>query len=631
MTERADVFVSYKAEDRARLAPLVEALEHDGLSVWWDARIGGGANWREEIEKQLDLARCVLVAWSNRSVAPEGHFVRDEAARAMRLGTYLPVQIDRVEPPLGFGEIQALSLVGWKGQRSDRRLEAVIEAVRARLAGAAPVVRIPLAARVSRRAVVGAAAGAGAIAAAGGWLAFRPRPAAARRIAVMPFANLSNDPEQAYFSEGIAEELRSALSRIGLEVVGRASSAAVQALDTRAAARRLRAAHLLTGSIRRSPRMIRIAAQLVDGKDGVERWAQSYDRAPGDSIAIQTDIAANVARALSIALGREGRAALTMGSTNDSLAQDLVFRSRQALVTAVEPAEFEQALDLAESAITRDPRYADAHVQRSLVLTATAESSPGDSAAVLRQLAEAEAAARHALSIAPRLGAAHAALARIAHNRLDLAGLLRETEIALALSPDSPAVLLEAATIMATLGRGAEGLRLAQRLIALDGLNARAFARLSLVMFLLRRYRQTIEAVNRANAIAPGNPARNAIAGDAWQLLGAPDKARVEYARMPPDDYLRLTGEGILAARAGDRTGARQAMARLVEHHGDGIAFQLAVIRAQLGDRDAAFALLDQALARKDPGLVGLKTDPFLDPLRSDPRYAKLVASLRFP
>src|SRR5207248_11175527 len=116
-----DVFISYKAEDRPRVRPLVEALEAEGLAVWWDARVGGGEAWRESIEQQLDAARCVIVVWSKRSTGPEGRFVRDEASRATRRRTYLPVRIDKVEPPLGFGETQALNLSGWKGDRSDPR------------------------------------------------------------------------------------------------------------------------------------------------------------------------------------------------------------------------------------------------------------------------------------------------------------------------------------------------------------------------------------------------------------------------------------------------------------------------------------------------------------------------------
>src|SRR4051812_17937858 len=101
-----DIFISYKAEDRARVRPLVDALMADGLSVWWDAHIGAGEDWRESIAANLDEARCVIVVWSKRSVGPDGRFVRDEAARAMKRHAYLPVTIDKVDPPLGFGETQ---------------------------------------------------------------------------------------------------------------------------------------------------------------------------------------------------------------------------------------------------------------------------------------------------------------------------------------------------------------------------------------------------------------------------------------------------------------------------------------------------------------------------------------------
>ena len=120
----SDVFISYKAEDRKRIQPLVQALQADGYSVWWDEHIGTGDEWRQTIEKQLDSAKCVLVVWSKRSVGPDGNFVRDEAARAQKRHVYVPVLIDSVNPPLGFGESQAASLRGWKGDRSARRRRA---------------------------------------------------------------------------------------------------------------------------------------------------------------------------------------------------------------------------------------------------------------------------------------------------------------------------------------------------------------------------------------------------------------------------------------------------------------------------------------------------------------------------
>ncbi|MGH6730021.1 MAG: toll/interleukin-1 receptor domain-containing protein, partial [Sphingomicrobium sp.] len=131
----SDVFISYKAEDRARVRPLVEALETDGLSVWWDAHVGGGEEWRDSIQQHLDEAKCVIVIWSKRSIGPEGHFVRDEASRAQRRHAYLPVRIDKVDPPLGFGETQAIPLAGWKGDRSDLRYQAILAAATAIVSG----------------------------------------------------------------------------------------------------------------------------------------------------------------------------------------------------------------------------------------------------------------------------------------------------------------------------------------------------------------------------------------------------------------------------------------------------------------------------------------------------------------
>ena len=167
-----DVFLSYKAEDLPRVEPLVAALEADGLSVWWDARLSAGSEWREDIQEQLDAAGCVVVVWSKRSVGPEGRFVRDEASRAQRRGAYLPVRIDKVEPPLGFGELQVISLLGWKGERSDARYHRLLSAVHATIAGepARPAAAVGASGpAVSRRAALvgGGALAAGAAAVAG--------------------------------------------------------------------------------------------------------------------------------------------------------------------------------------------------------------------------------------------------------------------------------------------------------------------------------------------------------------------------------------------------------------------------------------------------------------------------------
>src|SRR5690242_15215582 len=184
----SDIFVSYKAEDRRRVEPLVRALEADGFTIWWDAQIAGGAEWREDIQEHLDSARCVLVVWSKRSVGREGRFVRDEASRAQRHGTYLPVRIDRIEPPLGFGEIHAIALQGWKGRHESPAYQSLLAAIRAVMSGEAPQIAADHSGPVSRRSVlIGGGATAAAVAAVGGWVLLKPRKATAASIAVLPF------------------------------------------------------------------------------------------------------------------------------------------------------------------------------------------------------------------------------------------------------------------------------------------------------------------------------------------------------------------------------------------------------------------------------------------------------------
>lgn len=627
----ADIFVSYKAEDRPRVKPLVDALEADGFSVWWDAHIGGGANWRRDIEEHLDAAKCVIVAWTKRSIGPEGEFVRDEAGRARRHGTYLPVFFDAVEPPLGFGEVQALSLKGWKGDRLDSRYMMVTNAVRTRVGGerigSRPVNPTPVA---SRRALLIGGAGALAVTGAGGWFLLKPGAADAKRIAVLPFANLSGEQDQVYFSEGIAEELRSALSRVGMEVIGRTSSDAVKDLDTRAAAAKLGVSNVLTGSVRRSPEMIRINAQLVSGKDGVERWAQTYDRAPGDAIKIQTDIAENVARALSIALGQAARATLTLGGTADSVAQDLVLQSRKLRLENNSAEANRKGLTLADEAVARDPNYAVGYLERASNLTGLAVNFATDPAEIASQLALASQAANRALTIAPGLGSAHGVSARLDAGRLIFSGALKHLKRALALSPEDPDVLEIATRLLGYFGNGPEALRLADRFIMLDPLNSTAYRRKSEVLYVLRRYAQSVEVGRKAIGLRSASGVR-IWTGNSLLLIGRPRDALAEYAAMPANDPFRLTGEALVAARTGDPAGAGRLIGKMRKQYGAAWSYQYAQIQTQLGDKAQAFAELDNAILFKDPGLIYLKADPFLDPIRADPRYATLLSRLNFP
>lgn len=631
----SDVFVSYKAEDRRRVKPLVEALEADGYSVWWDEQIGGGSAWRQAIETELNSAKCVVVAWSRRSVGQEGTFVQDEATRAQRRRVYVPVLIDKVHLPLGFGETQALPLTGWKGDRSDPRYQAVLAAVRRMTgegaAGSAPqfVARSP----VSRRAVlVGGGVAAAAAAGLGGWMVFKPGSAAAAdRIAVLPFANLSGDPAQQYFSDGIAEELRSALGRLAaLKVVGRTSSEAVRDEDAQTAARRLDVPHVLTGSVRRSPATIRVSAQLIDGDTGMERWSDSYDRPPGDAIKIQTDIAENVARALSVALGTAAKAALTVGGTNNPKAQNLLLQG--AAVKGQETREgLERRIELIDAAIALDPNYAHAYGQKAILVLALFNAFSSDSQELARGRGEALSYASKAVSIAPNLPIAHGALAEIHRSNLDLKAAYAEYQRVFELESGNPDALRSYSRFVSAMGAHSKAIELANEALALDSLNAASYRTRASALFGARRYKDALDGLEEFRRKSPQLSRFAVLRGYGLTMLGRTEEARKAYAEGAEDDLFRLTGEAVLAARTGDPATALKRMGKINQLYGDAASYQYAEIHAQLGNVDQAFEALDRAWEIKDPGLLWAKTDPTLDPLRADRRFAALIDKIGFP
>jgi TolB-like protein len=628
----SDVFVSYKAEDRKRVRPLVDALEADGLSVWWDAQIGGGDEWRRSIERELDAAKCVLVIWSKRSTAPEGRFVRDEASRAMERGVYLPVRIDNVRLPLGFGETQALSLAGWKGSRDDGRYQAVLAAARAITQGELHAHQAHhFESSISRRGVLAGGAAAAAAAGVGGWFLLKPGSAeASSSIAVLPFANLSSDPGQLYFSDGLAEELRSALARAGLQVVGRTSSEAVKNADAETAARELGVGNILTGSVRRSPSTIRVSAQLIKGSNGLERWSQDYDRKPGDELTIQSDIAGNVAQALSVTLGRAAKAALTVGGTSNAAAQDLYLKARAQLRTGDSEASYRQVIGLLDSAITLDPKFAEAFAWKSLAInfmTGSIASPSGFDAGY----AQAVDAAKRSIALAPGLAVGHVALATAFEFQLNLPGALYEYRKADALPNVEVSSQLQEVIFLARIGASAAALDLARRLQKQDPLNAAAYGREAYVLAYSKRYADAIPPARRAGQLAPAISRTHTLLGLCLLQLGRTADAQAEYSKASRDDIYRLTGESILSYRQGNRAAADQSLQQAQRVFGDSASYQYAEIYAQRGDLEPAFAALNRAWTVHDPGLTTLRVDPFLDPLRGDPRFAELERKLNFP
>jgi len=629
----ADVFVSYKAEDRRRIEPLVRALESDGLSVWWDAHIGGGDHWRETILKNLQSAPCVLVVWSKRSIGTEGEFVQDEATRAKRLGSYLPVCIDKVNPPLGFGEMQALTLQGWKGNAADTRYEAVLDAIRHRLGHEAGGNRSERAKGVSRRSAMIAGATFAAVAGVGTgtwWLS--TEKAAPTSIAVLPFANLSGDPAQGYFSDGIAEELRSALARIaGLKVVARTSSEAVRNDDAKTAAHKLDVANILTGSVRRSASVIRISTQLVDGRDGTERWSQDYDRPAGDALQIQSDIATRVASALALQLTPAVGGRLTAGGTSNAEAHDAFLKGLAFRMAEHTADNMNSAVALFDVAIRLDPHYAEAYALKAQALAELSSGFSSSGTEMRKLLADAQASADRALELSPNLPSAHTALGAVASSEINFAAAFNEFRDAAIAATGDPVALQSYGFFLGQIGFATEAHKIAKQLIVLDPLNARSYVPDAQAFYASRDFTHAVAASRKLLSLQPGAPPALALLGDALQNLHRFDEAREAYQQIPASDLFRLTSEGILDERLGNHAESKRALDAIQQTSGIAASYQLAQLHAERGESDLAFSALNDALALPDPGLITLLVDPFLDPIRSDPRFPTVRKRINFP
>ena len=622
----SDIFVSYKAEDRRRVEPLVRALETDGFSLWWDTQIAAGAEWREDIQEHLDSARCVLVVWSKRSVGREGRFVRDEASRAQRLGTYLPVRIDRVEPPLGFGEIHAIALQGWKGKRDGPAYQSLLAAIRAVMSGEAPQIAVDHGASVSRRSVlIGGSATAAALAAVGVWALLKPHKAAAASIAVLPFANLSGDPRQDYFSAGLAEELRSSLSLLqGLKVAGRISSEAVRNQDAATAARRLRVANILTGSVRRGPGMVRVTSQLIDGSNGLEKWSASYDRPEGNVLAIQSDIAQNVVAALSVELGSAGVKALTVGGSTDAEAHDLYLRATTQVQNDDSEASLKEANALLEAALAKDPQFAKAYAAKSRNLSYLADigHTPKETA---EGYSNAVAAGRRAISLAPRLPDGYAAVADALYGQRKIAGAMKQIEMGSSFAPNDLQLLQSAVIAFVAGGQTRRAVDYANRMIDIDPLNPLSHRRRYYALFYDRQYDACIAEAQQTLKLAPGLALPPYFIALSLIMKRQPKEAQRYLEMLPSDLTVRLAGEAIVAAKLDDRALSDRKLDALRTGYGDAASYQFAEAYAQRGEPGRAFAALERGFKVNDPGLNTLAVDPLFDPIRSDPRFAEMT------
>jgi len=264
----ADIFLSYASEDRDRISPLIDALQAEGWTVWWDRALVAGPSFAEKIQEALDEARCVLVAWSKHSVS--SNWCRDEANEGLERQCLVPLIIDDIRPPIGFRSAQTVFMSGWPQDRTG--LDALIEGVRRALAS-----------------MTSSAASSG------------PKASQELSIAVLPFTNMSSDPELEYFCDGLVEDIIADLAHIPqLLVISRNATFVYKgsAETIRQIAGQLGVNYVLQGSVRRAHSQVRVTATLENARTSRTLWSARFDRDFSDAFTLQDELTGEIVTAL---------------------------------------------------------------------------------------------------------------------------------------------------------------------------------------------------------------------------------------------------------------------------------------------------------------------------------------------
>jgi adenylate cyclase len=298
----ADIFVSYSRHDKALVAPLVAALESEGWSVWWDPQITPGVEFDSLISRELEQARSLVVVWTPTSV--DSRWVRGEARDAADRGVLIPVRFQNARLPLNFRAVHTTDLDQWSGDARGALFRSLCQALETKLGPPKPEVAAPP--------------------------AHRHTPSVS--ICVLPFANMSGDPEQEYFSDGITEDVITDLGKVSaLSIVSRNLSFSFTGAKGGVGeiGRQTKASHVLVGSVRKAGTRVRITAQLISASNEAQVWGERYDRDLNDIFALQDEISKAIVAALKLTLLPEEKRALEQRATTNVKAYKLYLLARQ--------------------------------------------------------------------------------------------------------------------------------------------------------------------------------------------------------------------------------------------------------------------------------------------------------------
>ncbi|MEO6256090.1 MAG: TIR domain-containing protein [Sphingomicrobium sp.] len=572
----ADVFISYARPDEAQAERVAETLRGEGYRVWRDDELPAHRAYAEVIEERLKSAKAVVVLWS--ADAAKSQWVRAEADAARSAGTLIQAVLDGTAPPMPFNQIQCADLSGWTGDAAPAGWRKLTASVRA-LAGAPERDR--------------AAAPA--------------KPRTGLCICVLPFANMSGDAEQEYFSDGISEDITTDLSKVSaLGVVARNTAFTFKgpSVNVCDVARKLDVSHVLEGSVRKVGGRVRINAQLIDGASGAHIWAERYDRDLDDIFAIQDEISKAIVGALKLKLLPEEKKAIEKRGTTNANAYKLYLLARQYWVTGNhgDIRREERVMRICCRAVELDPRYAQAW---ALVAMAQSNLRYGFGS----QVDDGVAAAHSALAIDPSIGEAYCPMVRRLDEQQRFADADAHMEKALRLDPQSWEVNKEAARLHLRRGQVAEATRHFEKAVSLMETDVHAWAMLVTCYHSLGRAKDLQVAAKMVVAEAekilaqdPSNGAALSFGASGLAALGQVDNAKewMERAMLIDADNLDMRYNFACA------------------------------LASFLDDRDAALRLLERNFAAVGAYQIRVaETDPDLDSLRLHPRFQAMLSKAR--
>ena len=561
----ADLFVSYARADRARVAPLVAALEAEGWSVWWDPEMSPGQEFDRLIAEELDKAKAVIVVWTPASVA--SRWVRGEARVAADRGVLAPVRFEGAQLPIDLRAIHTTELDGWNEDAQGPAFRELARALRPLLGEAGPT-----------------------------------RDATAVRklaICVLPFANISGDPEQEYFSDGISEDIITDLNKVSaLSVVARNNAFTFKgkSVEVQQLARHFNVSHVLEGSVRKAGNRVRITAQLIDGRAGDQLWAERWDRDLTDIFALQDEISQAIVAALKLKLLPEEKKAIERRGTSNPEAYNLYLMARRYYL-GQSAKRTDLVIRLCQRALDLDPDYARAWALLAVVQAGKAGRSAEASDAGLT-------AAERALALDPELAEAHGAKGLLLTRQARYDEAQEEIEIALRLDPESNDVNRNAGLWAIATKRYADAIRYWGVAIAADEAD---YASPFMAM-------QCYEALG--DAAGAKTSAKEAVA-----------RLEKALAAEPDNGALLAFGAGALAILGEiDRAKAWADHALLLDPDDPTLRYNLACAMVRAGDTAYALERLGESLESR-ANFLWAQADNDLDPLREDPRFKAIMAA----